>query len=254
MVKNEITKGGSHICRYENHEPNAPQVACGDDNLIEEISNHIEKYLGPISTVVHEIISGQVHIDIHIVPPIKERNFYTLVTSGMSEKPMVINTSEEPVEIYSELMISLPPQWKMTEKDWKDENNYWPIRWLTKLAHFPHDYDTYLLDGHSIPNNDPAEPLSKNTNFIGFVIGFPKLVPDEFKYLTARDKDIIFFTLYPVYNDEMMYKLEEGSDKFFELSESQNLTELIDIRRKSILPQKSIFKKITTFLKSRKWL
>lgn len=251
MAKNEITKGGSQICRYEDHKPKPVEFVGGDESLIEDIANHIEKYLGPISSVIHEIISQDVHIDIHIIPPTKDRNFYTLVTSGMSEKPMIIETDEDDIGVYAEMMIALPPEWKMTKKDMQDENNYWPIRWLYNLAHFPHAYDTYFLEGHSIPNNDPPEPLAANTDFIGFIIGFPRLVPKEFTYLEKEDKTIIFFALYPVYNDEMNYKLEEGSDKFFKLAKLKNVSELIDINRKSIVNSINILERIKKYIKER---
>ncbi|AJS59305.1 hypothetical protein UB51_13440 [Paenibacillus sp. IHBB 10380] len=44
------------------------------------ISKHVEKYIGEIDGVFHEIISDLVHIDILIVKPTKKRNYYTLVT------------------------------------------------------------------------------------------------------------------------------------------------------------------------------
>lgn len=47
----------------------------------EKICNHIEKYIGVIDNVFKEIISGVLSIDILILDPTPERNFYTLITS-----------------------------------------------------------------------------------------------------------------------------------------------------------------------------
>jgi hypothetical protein len=56
----------------------------------------------------HELLSDLVHVDIHIVEPTAARNYYTLVTSGMSDRPMA--APEECRECrYAELVISLPP-------------------------------------------------------------------------------------------------------------------------------------------------
>lgn len=43
------------------------EPATGDGENIDAISNHIEKYIGKIDCVFHEIISDKVHIDVHWV-------------------------------------------------------------------------------------------------------------------------------------------------------------------------------------------
>ena len=78
-------------------------------------------------------LSDLVHIDIHMVEPTPEKNYYTLVTSGMSDRPM--NAPAECGELrYAEIAISLPPDWPLTQEAFADENNYWPLRWLKILA------------------------------------------------------------------------------------------------------------------------
>jgi hypothetical protein len=42
-------------------------LATGEEH-IEAISAHLERHLGPVSGVFHEIISDLVHIDVHVVP------------------------------------------------------------------------------------------------------------------------------------------------------------------------------------------
>lgn len=72
----------------------------------EKICNHIEKYIGVIDNVFKEIISGVLSIDILILDPTPERNFYTLITSGMSELPMTVPEGAEEYQ-YAEIMICL---------------------------------------------------------------------------------------------------------------------------------------------------
>ncbi len=83
----EKSESGSPIYRYTNEDKNEFKGAGGDSSM-EEISDHIEAHIGEIHMVFHEIVSEQVHIDVHWVKPTKEHPFHTLITSGMSDKPM----------------------------------------------------------------------------------------------------------------------------------------------------------------------
>lgn len=72
---------------------------------------------------------------------------------------------------YTELCIFLPANWPLEsepyqtiEETFKDENNYWPLRWLKKLARFPHEYNTWIGRGHTIPNGEAAEPFAARPN------------------------------------------------------------------------------------------
>src|SRR6266849_7875689 len=72
------------------NEPNPSTYVSGDSPSLELIVKHITTHIGEPSTVFHELASEHVHIDVHVVPPRPDRDFYTLVTSGMSDKPMKV--------------------------------------------------------------------------------------------------------------------------------------------------------------------
>jgi hypothetical protein len=126
---NEFSESGQPIYRHKERKREF-EFAVGDEQSIELISEHIEKHLGTPATVFHELISDLVHIDVHIVAPTEERPFYSLITSGMSDKPM--NAPEGAEEFrYAELMICLPADWPMTQEEWKqDADSFWPIQSL----------------------------------------------------------------------------------------------------------------------------
>ena len=65
----------------------------GDPELIERVDRHIERHVAPTTSVFHEIVSDELHIDVHWVKPGWFRRHHTLVTSGRSELPM--NTPED---------------------------------------------------------------------------------------------------------------------------------------------------------------
>lgn len=87
------------------------------------VEKHIEKYFGYYDYVFHESVSTGIHLDICVIPPRKDHNYYTLVTFGMGAHRM--NVPEELTEKKlerAELLINLPPDWKLSEEDWQEEN------------------------------------------------------------------------------------------------------------------------------------
>lgn len=228
----EFSESGSPI--YRHTAPKEFEFAIGNEQNIEVIEKHIEKHLGAPDTVFHELISDQVHIDVHIIAPTEERPFYTLITSGMSDKPM--NAPEGAEEFrYAELMVCLPPDWPMSQEEWKkDEDSFWPIQSLKFLARFPHEFDTWLCMNHTVPNGDPAE-FYGDTKFCCALIGPASTAPEEFWELkVSEDKCINFFGLYFIYREEMDLKMKKGADALWDLLEKQNVTELLDVKRKNV--------------------
>jgi len=199
-----------------------------------DVEKHIENHLGKPNLVLHEIGSRYVHIDVHVINPQPGRDFYTLVTSGMSDKPMKAPKQAEGLE-YAELMLCLPSEWTMKEYDVMSQESWgrdWPVIWLRQLARFPHEYKTWLFWGHSVPNGDPAIPFTPETKLCGWVLLEPQLVSDPFKVMTSDDgRKTLFHAAVPVYKEEMDFKLREGAEKLQDLLVEKGITELVDPRR-----------------------
>ncbi|MCB1233189.1 MAG: suppressor of fused domain protein [Verrucomicrobiae bacterium] len=237
-MEEEKSESGAPIYRHKGREREF-EFAIGDSDCIEAISDHIERYIGPISTVFHEVISDLVHIDIHIVEPTRERNFYTLVTSGMSDRPMTPPAPHSDLR-FSELLICLPSTWPMGEKNWDDEKNYWPVRILKFLGRFPHEYDTWLWAQHTIPNGDPPAPLAENTKMSAMILLPPLTVSSEFWQLEIDpEKTIHFHAVIPLHEDELALKLREGTEALFDGFERDGVTELLEVARPSSLVRKN---------------
>jgi Suppressor of fused protein (SUFU). len=198
------------------HEKRADMfnVRTGEAQVIELAEAHIEKYVGNIETVMHEIESDDLHIDVHVVLATEEQPFVTLITTGMSDLPMAV---EDPELQYAELFFCLPPDWPISLEAFNDEANYWPIRWLKMLARYPHQAGTWLGQGHTIPNGNPPEPLGDFTDMSGILLMPPLFLPDEFATLYVSDEKVInFYQLLPLYREEMELKVEKGADVLFE--------------------------------------
>jgi hypothetical protein len=229
------TKNGQSILRHRNPEGENYTFADLAEHR-EAIEEHLEKHLGGNCWVFHELISSIVHMDVYVYPPNENRDFYTLVTMGMSDLPMTTSPKWHEYR-YAELMICLPSTWKLTQADFSDENNYWPIRALKTLAKFPHECGTWLGYGHSIPYSDDHSTIA-NTHFSGYILGYSLTTPVECGVLQLEDKNIYFHAVYPVYSEEMQFKLvhPDGFKPLFDLIEANGYTEVVDINRKNLVP------------------
>jgi Suppressor of fused protein (SUFU) len=236
--KPEVSEAGNPILRHKSIESWLP--ATGDSSL-EQISAHIAAHLGEVETVFHEIASDIVHVDVHIAKPSPQSPFYRLVSSGMSDLPMNIPEGLD-VPKFLELMVTLPPDWKLDTESLKDERWYWPVRLLKFLARFPHKYNTWLGYGHTIPNEDPPKPYASDTKLRCAMILPSPTVPEKFITLEiGREKTIYFLAVLPLYLEEMQLKLQQGGQAFLEKLAAAQVTDVINPRRPSLAPRRKKF-------------
>jgi hypothetical protein len=194
--------------------------------------------LGGASTVFHELLSDTIHLDVLVFPAAAERPYHVLVTQGMSALPMTVPDGAEDLA-YAELMVVLPPEWVIDGEAAKEERWYWPMRTLKSVARLPHLYDTWIGFGHTIPNGDPPEPYDSSTKLC-CVIASPSVMFGEglHECNMADDKVVRLYSLIPIYEDEMRYKLEHTSEPLFEKLGARDVGEVIDPKRRSVLSKR----------------
>lgn len=225
----EHSPSGSPIFRHSEQVSAAPEFSKDE----QAIQAHVEKHLGPIASVFHEIVSDAVHIDVLHVPPTETRPVHTLVTMGMSARPMTVPSGVDSPR-YLELMMTLPRTWRFGEEVKDDERWYWPIRQLKFLARMPHLYKTWLGWGHTVPNDDPPQPLAPNTQLCGAIIVPSLLVPEDFFELKISAHTIAFFGVVPLYKEEMQIKLDKGTDVLFGKLIDAGIKDLVDPGRRNV--------------------
>lgn len=237
-TSDEQSPGGSAIYRHTPRERD-PEIAAGDLQTTQAIEAHIARHIGSSKSVFHEIISDLVHLDVYIVAPSSEHPYYTLMTSGMSDRPMAVPEGCEEWR-YAELLLCLPPSWPLREQDFKDNANYWPILWLKRLARLPHQYNTWLAPTHTVPNGDPAQPYAPNTRLCCALISQPLRFGEEALTIEANpDKTINLLSFIPIYREEMDYKLQHGCEALYDKLDSIGVSELLDVQRENTCARRS---------------
>lgn len=210
----------------------APEMYSEDE--IDIIEKHIEHYYGNFEFVFHEKVSPDIHVDICLIPPSEECNWYTLVTMGMGAHLMNVpnQLKEEQLE-RAELVICLPEYWKLDKEHLKDEKWYWPIRLLKELARFPRENNTWLGWGHTVSYDGP---LSYTTELCASILINPPCGNVGGNTCTLPDgEEVNFYQVIPLYRDELEYKLKNGTQKLLDKMNDNIL--LVNPHRLNVLNQ-----------------
>ena len=203
----DLTKADAIWSSTGNREP---EVYTEDE--MTAIEQHIKNTFGEFENVFHELVSPDIHVDICVVSPSEERDYYTLVTIGMGAHRM--NVPEELAEYKlerAELAIALPPDWKLDEESLKDERWYWPIGLLKVLARLPISNDTWLGFGHTM---DKQSPFAEDTELCAaLLVGPQDVVWNGGEVCTLPSgEEVNFYQVIPLYRNEMEYKMEHDAD------------------------------------------
>mgnify|MGYP001852152745 FL=1 len=218
---------------WSSRKNSQPEVYTEDE--MSTIEQHIGKTFGPVEMVFHELVSPDIHVDICMVPPSEERNYYTLVTMGMGAHRM--NVPQELAEYKlerAELAIALPPDWKLDEESLKNERWYWPIGLLKVLARLPIAEDTWLGFGHTM---DKQSPFAEGTELCAAILVGPQDVVwkgGEVCVLPGG-QEVNFYQVIPLYRDEMEYKLAHNADAL--LDKMADVSFVVDPNRRDVLNQ-----------------
>jgi hypothetical protein len=236
----ERSESGSPVYRHEERDSDlTPPEHAG--KYLEEIEAHVEKHIGEIETVFHELVSDLVHLDVLFIPATEDRPYHVLVTSGVSDEPMSVPEGMEEFR-RAELLIALPADWPLTEESFQDEANYWPVRWLKIIGRLPHEYRTWIGWGHTIPNGDPPEPIA-DTEFIGMMLTAPYWFPEEFFQLSTESGETIsFYVMIPLYKEEMDLKLKKGAEEIEERMEKKDIDFIVNKKRVNLAKKKGWFR------------
>lgn len=205
-----------------------PHPEMYEEEELDALEAHIDKFFGHSDHVFHEIASPDIHVDIFIVEPTAERNYYTLVTSGMGAHRM--NVPKELAEYKlerAEIVVYLPADWNISDHE---EKNYWPLRWLKILARLPLEEDSWLGWGHSVPN---GKPFAENTQLSSVLLINPENVGEGAAVCQLPNgEEVNFYQMIPLYEEEVNFKIQNGAEAL--LGKMGEISAVVDIHRLNV--------------------
>jgi hypothetical protein len=198
---------------------------------------HIKAHLGKISTIYPETEktnSDLPPIALYLIAPTRRRPYYTLITAGMSSLPL--HTPDDSSEAqYAELLMCLPTEWSFSPEALQDEANAWPLHWLKAVAQLPHSTKSWLGWGHTLAVGEGLSLAAPNTLFSALLLLSPVLPSEDFQELYINEqKTINFWSLIPLYAEEMNYKLDYGLERLVTRFDEQCISELLDPKRANL--------------------
>ena len=212
-----------------------PHISAASASYRQEIVAHIEKHLGPITATFRREDSDS-PIDLLWLRPGANRPYHTLITLGLSDRPMDIpdDVANKNAAERAELMIMLPPEWNISPDNLKSEQGYWPIAWLTMLADFARAPGNWLGTGYVFPNGEPMSEIA-DTPFSGILV-LPPFVSHAHEACVFHSRDgtrLNLYALIPLYPGEIELKTAQGLDVLLErFDESGINSEVVNIHRK----------------------
>ncbi|HEY4369859.1 MAG TPA: suppressor of fused domain protein [Steroidobacteraceae bacterium] len=198
-----------------------------------QITAHIERHLGPIKQTFGAASADASDIDVLHVAATVDRPVHTLITAGMSDEPMAVPADADSPR-YLELMMTLPREWQLDAQAPREESWYWPIRQLLQVASLPRTSNGWLGWGHTVPNGEPPQPLAANTQLCAAIIVPSLLVPTPFYELVLDERSIAFFSVVPIYKEELALKQSEGMKVLLEKLIDRGIRDLVDPKRKNV--------------------
>jgi hypothetical protein len=202
------------------------------------ITSHIEKYFGNDFFVLDEDKSTLVHIDVNVVLPSLIRPYYTLLTSGMSDRKMRVRRGVADSAL-AEVCLCLPKEWPITQNDmkWATPEFFWPISALKRVALYPHLHGTWLSRRHAIGSVEHPNRLDPEGRFVGLLLVEPLTFPEGAARVCAEDGgEIRYLAVIPLLQSELKFELKFGIDALEEQLTASNVTELLDPYRDSVIP------------------
>ena len=199
-----------------------------------KLTSYIQQQYGDYDEDIHEIVSPDIHLDIAVVPPTDEQPYFKLVTFGAGAYKMNVPRRYRHYHLErAEYVIFLPKDWDIKSNK---EEDYWPIRMLKEVARLPIYTDSWLAYGHTVQMKEDASPYSESIGFNSRVlirsIGKDNHIVKPLK-LGLFGKEVNFYQVYPLYNEEMEFKLEHSLNDLMERIGDEDLDPIININRKN---------------------
>lgn len=225
--------------KFKKKETASPSTESADESMylyseeeLDQYDQYIMEQFGEYKEVFHEIVSPDIHLDIIIIPPTEDNNYYKLITMGMGAYKMNVPPELKQYELErAELVLYLPPTWNIKSDK---EEDYWPIRQLKVLARLPIQCNTWLGYGHTVSSDAENSAYADNTKFCSMML--LSAVNKNYEKLDLRINTIgkiNFYQLFPLYEEELEYKRNNDANALLDLFDDDDIMPVVNINRKN---------------------
>jgi len=202
----------------------------------EIVNNHIEQYFQDAEiNIFHELPTLDIHLDVYHIKP-NDADFDLLFSNGMSSIAMDVSEIPQDSDSYkfAELITMIPKGIDFGNMYPSKTPNDWVITMVKQVAKFPHFYDTWMGIGHTIQADDVMGPYSDSTEYCGCIILPTMSFPEEFQSIESKNGIINVYSLFPLYAEELQFKINNGYNDFADLLIENDCSEVIDFDRKKL--------------------
>ena len=204
------SKGGSRLIKYGDGDTPKPKIGFLEESTLantEDRERIYSKLFGESDTVLHELLPLIPHVDVYRFPPNGNRDFFTFVTSGMSDLPM-----NSPPDVGADFRRA-----ELIFYSTENRDDYPEL--LRRMAHFVHDNNTWLHWGHTMPNGQPPEPLFDTDNldtlfFMPTMVDPDATLGDELR-IDSESVNLVWCV--PITTAECQLKLDDGTEALYDL-------------------------------------
>jgi hypothetical protein len=231
----ETAPGGDSIHRHDAARPRPMGLPDVPPECTQQREAFYRAHFGEPQCVLHEVHGMQPHIDVYACAPSEAlgRDYYTFVTSGMSDLPM--NLTDIPRKQRAGLGRAELLTY-VSEADWQAWHlGNFPHGWLRWLAEAVHEWETYFAPTHTVPNGgDPPAPLLPGSLMTTAFFLEAIHEPEEVRHgLRLGDEPVNLLWMALITNAECDYKLQNGAEALIELLEEHSLPQCVDMSRQS---------------------
>ncbi|GEM_PF-2397761 len=204
-----------------------------------DIDDHLNYLFPDRQTGLHIDPSGaKYQIDINIMYPAYDEEYYVLYTSGMSSEDMLLPDGLEkdcPEFKRAELLMLLPKNWDIDNmvSPMPKHETYWPMQLLRMMARYHYEFFTWIGPGYTME----YESFANNTKLSAAIV---LSLGEEISVIKTRDNNFIsLYLVLPLYKEEVKYKMQHGFDAFIDKFEENFPANggrewIVDINRKNI--------------------
>lgn len=199
-----------------------------------ELAEHIRQYFGEEDTIVVGRGQNRFAMDLFVIPPREEHEYYTLVTVGLSHQPLPNPITKKQQRL--EMVINLPKDWHMDTQEWANIKWFWPIRMLLDIATHAINEDIIIGPGSTIGLPE-GETYEMNTQLCCALMLFPGIFGRQsYTCELSNGERVDFLQVIPLYKEEWQLKVNGSLEMLLKLC-PDHILEVIKPDRLNVVTQ-----------------